>query len=401
MRVCVVLEHRFFRTPDGDVWTAGPFHHSFWTRYLAVFDQVRVVARVQPASAAAPGWRHAGGDRVAFAPVPYYVGPWAYFCRAGAVRRAVRRSVADRDAVILRISSHLGSILVPALWREERPYAVEVVADPYDVFAPGSVRHPLRSYFRWWFSRNQRLQCRRSCAAAYVTAQTLQRRYPPAPTAFATHYSSVELPATAVAKGHRVVGASNGRPRTLATVGTLAHLYKGPDLLIDAVARCVQAGLDLRLKVVGDGKHRQELEARAAGHGLVGRVDFPGQLSAGEAVRAILDQADLFVLPSRTDGLPRAMVEAMARGLPCIGSTIGGIPELLPPEDLVPPGDVEALTAKIREVLSDPQRMARTSARNLRKAKEYREEVLGKRRGEFYCYIKEKTEEWLNTRNGV
>ena len=94
------------------------------------------------------------------------------------------------------------------------------------------------------------------------------------------------------------------------------------------------------------------------------------------------------------------MVEAMARGLPCIGSTVGGIPELLPSEDLVPPGDVEALAGKIREVVSDPQRMARMSARNLHKAKEYREEVLGKRRSDFYRHVKEKTEAWLRTRNG-
>jgi glycosyltransferase involved in cell wall biosynthesis len=184
---------------------------------------------------------------------------------------------------------------------------------------------------------------------------------------------------------------------TLIAVGSLAQLYKAPDILIDAVGLCLRAGLELNLVLVGEGKHRAELEARARAQGLSERVRFLGQLPAGKAVRAQLDQADLFVLPSKTEGVPKAMIEAMARGLPCIGSTVGGIPELLPPEDMVPPGDAVALAAKIRAVLTDPERMARMSARNLEKAQEYCEEILRQRRIAFYSYVREKTEEWLKT----
>ena len=56
------------------------------------------------------------------------------------------------------------------------------------------------------------------------------------------------------------------------------------------------------------------------------------------------------------------MVEAMARGLPCIGSAVGGIPELLPADDLVTPGDAPGLARKLQEVLSDPARLARMTA---------------------------------------
>lgn len=88
------------------------------------------------------------------------------------------------------------------------------------------------------------------------------------------------------------------------------------------------------------------------------------------------------------------MIEAMARGLPCVGTTVGGIPELLPPEDLVPPGDVPALAAKIRQVLGDPQRLAQMSRRNLEKAREYSEHMLTPRRDEFCRYLLRRTEEW-------
>jgi glycosyltransferase involved in cell wall biosynthesis len=180
-------------------------------------------------------------------------------------------------------------------------------------------------------------------------------------------------------------------------VGTLEQLYKAPEVLIDSLAICTQDGLDLVLAMVGDGKERPGLEARARALGLGSRVHFLGQLPAGKAVRSELDRADLFVLPSRQEGLPRAIIEAMARGLPCIGSTVGGIPELLPPEDMVPPGNARALAHKLREVVTDPSRMARMSNRNLEKAREYREDALRERRVAFYRYIRNQTETWVRT----
>jgi len=86
------------------------------------------------------------------------------------------------------------------------------------------------------------------------------------------------------------------------------------------------------------------------------------------------------------------MIEAMARGLPCLGSQVGGIPELLPPENLVPPGDAGALARKIAEVVADSGRLARMSARNLDDATGYREEALTGRRRSFYRHVRELTE---------
>src|SRR6202042_2877537 len=100
-------------------------------------------------------------------------------------------------------------------------------------------------------------------------------------------------------------------------------------------------------------------------HGIEAQVEFVGSVTAGEPVRHELDQADLFILPSRAEGVPRAMLEAMARGLPCIGSSIGGIPELLHKEDLVPADDPAALAKVIATVFADQSRLARMSARNL------------------------------------
>jgi glycosyltransferase involved in cell wall biosynthesis len=392
----VPLEHRFLRTPDGAVWTQAQLLYAFWTPYLSVFDRVRAVARVRDVPAVPEDWKRADGPSVAFAAVPYYIGPWQYLLRSPGVWQAARRAVGPADAVLIRGASPISSAVVAELRRERRPFGLEVLGDPYEALAPGAVRHPLRPFFRWWFTRGLQRECRSACAAAYVTAETLQQRYPcPGYTA---HFSDVQLEESGLLPAPRPPGRQ--APFTIVTVGSLEQLYKGPHVLIDAVADCIQAGLDLVLILVGDGKHRPELETQAAARGLCGRIRFRGQLTAGKAVRQQLDEADLFVLPSFTEGLPRAMIEAMARALPCLGSHVGGIPELLAPEDMAPPGDRAALARKLQEVVTDPARLARMSARNLAKAREYRADRIRDRQIAFYRYLRQQTEAWLERKNG-
>jgi glycosyltransferase involved in cell wall biosynthesis len=397
MRLVVSLEFRFDRTPDGRVWTQTMFPYSFWMRYLNVFDRLRVVARVRNVKLAEPDWVRADGERVSFEPLPHYIGPWQYVLQAPRIHRSVKEAIGPEDAVILRVGSQIAATIEPMLRKSQRPFGLEVVGDPYDTFAPGAMKHPLRPFFRWSFARQLRQQCSAANLVAYVTEQALQRRYPPAASAFSTHYSSIDLPASAFVSAPRAVNASK-RSFTLVTVGTLAQLYKAPDVLLDAVADCERNGLDVNLILIGDGKHRQELEVKAKALGLNEKVGFLGQLPAGDSVRAQLDTADVFVLPSRQEGLPRAIIEAMARALPCIGSTVGGIPELLPAEDMVPPNDSKALARKIWEIVTDPRRMARMSARNLEKAKEYKDDILRGRRTEFYRYLRTITEDWLRSK---
>ena len=94
------------------------------------------------------------------------------------------------------------------------------------------------------------------------------------------------------------------------------------------------------------------------------------------------------------------MIEAMARGLPCIGSRVGGIPELLDRTDLVGADDVGGLAGKISEVLSDPQRLRSMSVRNWRRAGDYLEDALRPKRDRFYRYLRTRTEQWLQATAG-
>jgi L-malate glycosyltransferase len=393
MKVIISLEHRFDRTPDGRVWTQTTFPYSFWLRYLKVFDRVCVVARVRDLPSVPADWERADGEMVSFAAVPCYLGPVEYLLKASQVKQVVQNAVGDNDAIILRVPSRLASDLQPLLRRNNHPFAVEVVADPFDVFAPGSIDTPLRPFFQWWYTRNLQHDCAKAMAAAYVTKLALQQRYP-CPN-FSRGISDVVLPDESIVAEPRPLRQDLDSV-TLVFIGTMSQLYKAPDVLIKAVAICIQEGININLLMLGDGQYRAELEDLATVQDISNRVSFLGQLAAGDAVQTQLDRADLFVLPSYQEGLPRAMVEAMARALPCIGSNVGGIPELLSSEDMVTPGDVNALASKIREVVTNPERMAQMSARNLATAQEYRDTVLKEQRIEFYRYVRDRTEAWLS-----
>jgi glycosyltransferase involved in cell wall biosynthesis len=256
--------------------------------------------------------------------------------------------------------------------------------------APGATSHPLRAFFRWKFVQNQKRICRDAFASAYVTSAALQRRYPPSPGKFTTSFSDVVIKPVNVA---REQFPSQG-PYRLIAIGTLATMYKGYDVLLHAVAKAIGAGLKLQLVIIGDGQHLPSMKQLAQALGIGDRVNFRGLVPFGDPIFAELDGAHLFVMPSRQEGLPRAMVEAMARALPCIGTSVGGIPELLEPTELIPPNDVPALSAKLVEVLTDPQRMMKLSKRNLEVAGNFTENVLRSRRLEFYQYLLAGTETW-------
>jgi glycosyltransferase involved in cell wall biosynthesis len=391
MRVIVTSDRRYFADAHGRFWTASVFDRAFFQRYLGVFDEVRVIARAGRVDAPDDGWKRVDGDGVTVLALPYFVGPAGFARRSPQALMVAAKAFSTSDAVILRGGSP-AVCLEPFLALRRHPYGLEVVGDPFDVFAPGSVEHRLAGLARWWSCLQLKRRATRACAVAYVTERHLQRRYPPNSRAFTTHYSSADLTRTAYAFAPRRHGAKTG-PFRLVAVGSMEQRYKGHDVLIEAVRECVAAGTDLTLTLVGDGKHRPELESLATSLAVDGRVTFTGELPGEEAVRRVLADSDLFVHASRAEGLPRVVIEAMAQAMPCVASTVGGTPELLLAEDMVAPGDVTGLAKKIRAVHGDPGRMDRMSERNLTRARRYHRLLLQAKRDAFFRYVRRCTEE--------
>jgi len=237
--------------------------------------------------------------------------------------------------------------------------------------------------FMWLLS----WQCKTAAATMYVTRAALQRRYPPNRDAPTTNYTDLVLATESFVEAPRLQESFNNREPTLLNVGMMAQKYKGQDDLLRAARICLDRGIPIRVRFVGDGVYRGEFEQLAQSLGLAELCTFLGKLPGGDAIRNEIDRSDIFVLPSRQEGLPRALMEAMARAAPCIATTVGGNAELLDAQDLVPPDNPEALADAICAALSEERGLERRSSRNLNHAQSYRFDEIKKRRFAFYNTI--------------
>lgn len=146
-------------------------------------------------------------------------------------------------------------------------------------------------------------------------------------------------------------------PPRLLFVGRVVY-QKGLDLLLEALGSL--QSLPWQLTIVGDGSQRELLMAQAEHLGISERIRFLGWLDSAQLLPEY-QQANLFVFPSRHEGMPNAILEAMACGLPVIASKIAGNEELVVPASettcgtgiLVPPEDVDALRVALQTVLKD------------------------------------------------
>ena len=149
------------------------------------------------------------------------------------------------------------------------------------------------------------------------------------------------------------------------TVGHLVARKRHADVL-RALAVLAKRHPTLRYVIVGDGPERVALEGLAARLGVAERVDFRGQLPPGEAIEQAR-ACTLFAMPSTEEAFGVAYIEAMAGGVPAIGCRGEPGPEEIAAAGdgfvLVPPGDIERLTQRIDELLSDPQRLREASIR--------------------------------------
>ena len=159
-----------------------------------------------------------------------------------------------------------------------------------------------------------------------------------------------------------------GSPIRIVFVGRL-HEQKGVDTLLNAFQLLLEsyAQRSLSLQLIGDGPLRNELVTLAERLGVMPHVDFVG---LSDQVMAYLHQADLFVLPSRAEGISNALLEAMACALPVVVSQIPGNTDVVEHEKnglLVPPDDAEALAASIASLLErhDLRKSLGTNARQV------------------------------------
>lgn len=385
MRIMIAIEQHFVEY-QGAVYTDIAFAYPYWQEYLKVFDEVCPIARVRNVTTLPKGWQRADGPDVCFIPVTDYIGFWDFLCKMPRVLFDCFRT-AGKDGCYLLRGGNIGTFCWSYLRMRRQPYAVETVGDAGEsVLTLKNLQIlGLNRLIAYVGHKLSRLKTKKAFCASY-TSHYLQTLYPSSNRAKEWVFSSVNLDEQVIT-GARTAKQFQVEPFHIISVGRLEP-EKGHLVLVKAVEQLFRRGYKLRATIIGPGKEIDSLQNSVERMGLSGIVNICGAIPWGPQLFASLDQANLFVLPSFTEGMPRALLEAMARGLPAVGSDVGGIKELLSEECRVAPRDYEALAEKMAEVIDDPERLAMMSQTNFRKAMEYKLEIMNQRKLEFWQYIR-------------
>jgi glycosyltransferase involved in cell wall biosynthesis len=380
-RVVFAHDNRFLRAPDGLIYSSrGRWP---WDSYLAFARHLTVVSRMENL---APGvdvstLELSSDPRVTFVPAPSLSGPLLQFRNRPAAKRVLDAEIRGADAVIARLPSELGALATRRARALRKRWAVEVVTCAWDsLWNYGSWQGKVYAPIAWWKTRSA---VRRAPFALYVTERFLQRRYPSRGRTVGV--SDVDLDpldeAALAARRERI--RSRPSPARLGVIAALTVKFKGVQTALEALGSSRDRLPPFELRVLGSGDPAPWKEL-AREHGVADVTHFDGSLPPGDPVLRWLDGIDLYLQPSFQEGLPRSLVEAASRGCPAVGSTAGGIPELLPRECLHRPGDAERLAELIAAGLEDQDWQERQAVRNFATATKYEAGALAAVRRSFW-----------------
>ncbi|SAL31153.1 group 1 glycosyl transferase [Caballeronia udeis] len=329
-------------------------HVRFGARFAECFDKVVIGARSFPATEAVG--ESVVGEGVSFVDLGANRGALGLVKSMPRLLIRLYRQISAASIVLIRFPGNIASLaLLLCLLRGKR-FSVEVVADPTDYFSASASKHPLRSIAGFVHRWTTRFAARHAVTVRYVTRDYLQVRYPAWHPDKMFGFSDVYLQDALFQTSSVRAGQPDGHLRIINTAMMHNH-SKGHLVLLEAMAELRRRDVGFSLTLIGDGVLRGELEAQAAKLGLFDNIRFLGLVDAN-SVAAHVAQHDLFVLPSYQEGMPRAMLEAMAAGTPVIASNVGGIPEILDETGMVSPGDVIALATRIETLARDPTLLA-------------------------------------------
>ncbi|QQX75959.1 MULTISPECIES: glycosyltransferase [Aequorivita] len=386
MELVFVTEARFVKNRLGDYYADSSFNYELWNRYLESFSKIAIMARVKrDDDFRANSSLLSSGKNVSFIELPYYIGPLQYFLNLRKLKKVIKQTINKSNATfICRVPGNIGDLAIRCLINKNKNYGLEVVGDPWDVFARGSIKHPLRSYLRKISYNSLIYNVQNASAVLYVTNETLQKKYPVRSNTFEISASNVNIDDSLIAVDPKSHSFKN--EYQIISIGSLAQMYKSPDILIKSIRMLKNKGINCKLIWLGDGDFKEDMEFFAKELNLDNDITFLGNVDKIK-VREYLIQSDIFVLASRTEGLPRAIIEAMSVGLPCIATTVGGIPELLDNAVLVPKDNADAMAEKIKKLIEIPEFYNEQASLNLRRSHNYKNSVLRDKRKQFYQYL--------------
>ncbi len=385
MKALFVHSH-VFRSAKNGIYTDGKLPYEVWKRYLHYFDHIDIAARcVKINQEKISHFQLSSGENVNFTWTPDLNKFSTFIQNTKQARRILREKIAQVDAVIIR-SSEIGWIAAAEAERRGKPWAVEVVGDTWDaLWNYGTFKGKIAAPFamlraRKWIAK--------ASYAIYVTNQMLQEKYPCSGVTAGVSDVEIQIVDDAILDNrlHRI--SAPKMPFKIGLIGSLKTKYKGVHIAIKALSLIRDQLYDCEFHVLGAGDSRP-YSALAEKLSLDTQVFFDGQRPNGQPVMQWLDDIDLYIQPSLTEGLPRALAEAMSRGCPALGSTAGGIPELLEADCLHRPSEAKQLAELLKKAIHDRAWRREQAKRNFEVAKDYHADVLNERRDQFWAQFAE------------
>lgn len=378
---------------DGQVCSIG-FTYNIWERYLKVFDSLVVSTRMRfdnnENHFMKKGMSLSSGPKVKFTPISKYVKKTDMILKRKEITDQIRIVLQQCDCAIIRLPSFIGEIACKEAEVIGKPYLIEVVGCPWDSLWNHSVTGKIVAPFMYFRTKRSVLN---ASHVIYVTNKYLQNKYP-------THGENISCSDVVLQEfdnriiTNRFSRISNRDKNDKIIIGTTASVdvrYKGQQYVIHALGKLKNKGItNFKFQLVGGGD-QSYLKSIAKKHGVIDQVEFLGAMPHNKVINW-LDNIDIYIQPSITEGLPRALIEAMSRGAPAIGSNAGGIPELL--DDIYIIKNINKSVDHISNILEsfDIDNMRIQAIRNFEESKKYDINLIENNRKKFLEEFKKHVE---------
>lgn len=231
---------------------------------------------------------------------------------------------------------------------------------------------------------------RKSKYAIYVTKEFLQNRYPCYCNSInASNVYITELNEEILLKRiKKIENYKDDHIYSLATCAAVDVKFKAQEDVIKAISKLKRKGKIFNYYLAGGGDQKY-LKKIARKYNVEKQVFFLGNLN-NEQINNLLDKIDIYIQPSKQEGLPRAVIEAMNRACPVLGANTGGIPELIDKKYVFKKGRVNDIVKKIEEILKDD--MKNIAKRNFEESSKYLSSIIDERRNNYYIKIKKEND---------
>ena len=365
-------------------YSLGTINKDIMERYLIGNDKIYIYARQVKAIEEPKQLSNINTENIICIRSNIYHSPTDYFMKHNNLKTEVQKALKGINFCVVRLPSFLGGIVYEEAKKIGIPCMVELVGCPWDsLWYYGGIKAKLFSPIMYYKTKRE---VKNAKSVLYVTEKFLQKRYPTKGKQIGcSDVSLLDNDENILIKRLHKIDEVKKDKIILGTIGNVDVKYKGQELVLDAIYELKKLGYNNEYQMVGGGQGLK-LKEKAKRLKITGNVKYLG-LKSHEEIFKWLDNLDVYIHPSRTEGLCRAVIEAMSRACPCIVSNVGGNSELINEKYIFKKGNVKSLYSKLLLLINSKDNMEESSRQNYSRSLDFEKGKLDAKRKEFYNTI--------------